>query len=80
MMDICFFVDCVVLFEFASHDIVRRFSLPIRKSKVKTPLRLANVQHVKLKLFTTYAPGETGFVYGLSQLRHLGNLQARAIP
>jgi hypothetical protein len=39
-------VDCVAILEFVSEDFVRRFSMPTRKSKIKTPVRLANGQRV----------------------------------
>jgi hypothetical protein len=39
-------VDFVATLDFVSHDFVRRFSMPPRKSKVNTPVRLANGQRV----------------------------------
>jgi hypothetical protein len=44
-------VDCVATLDFVSKDFVRRFSLPTRKSKVKTTLRLANGQRVTSPTF-----------------------------
>jgi hypothetical protein len=38
--------DCAATLNFVSKDFVRRFSLPNRKSKVKTPIRIANGQRV----------------------------------
>jgi hypothetical protein len=41
-------VDCAAIFDFAvSYYFVRRFSLPTRKLKVKTSIRLANGQRVR---------------------------------
>jgi hypothetical protein len=37
-------VDCAATFNFVTYDFVRRFSLTTRKSRVKTPIRLANGQ------------------------------------
>jgi hypothetical protein len=39
-------VDYYATLDFVSMDFVRRFSLPTRSSKVKTPIRLANGQRV----------------------------------
>jgi hypothetical protein len=39
-------VDCAATLDFVSQDFVRHFSIPLRKSKVKTQFPLANGQRV----------------------------------
>jgi hypothetical protein len=39
-------VNCLATHDFVSEDFVRRFSLSTLKSKIKTPIRLANGQRV----------------------------------